>query len=255
MAVAKSAVSSNISTATCSSATHTIVAANTLTVGASDTFLLMGIELDSTTPGTAAAHWDSGGSNQAMTSLGTIITEATSTAKALVLFGLVNPVAGNKTASHSFSGQSAAANGYSFLISFTGSETSSVAAATEGYATNSNSTGTTASVASGVSIPSGDMAVAFYVNINSFTNGFTPGANPGDGGVAIGQNQSLTTNASAEYYSGAGATITASAAQASGAWAAVIVGIKAPGGAAAQTLTFDPKWWEGSFETEIVSYG
>lgn len=204
-----------------------------MTVGASDTFLLFAISADSVTPGAATATWDTGGTNQAMTSLGAIVTNATTTNECLALFGVVNPTVGAKKFAWTFPGQSTAVNSYHFAVSFTGTETSSVAAATEGYQTASAASGASATVTSSASIPTGDMAVAAYNNINGYSNAFTAGTNPGDGGTAVGKNESLTTNMAGEYYSGAGSTIAASATQgASGAYVAAIVGIKAPGGAA-----------------------
>lgn len=209
-----------------------------LTVGASATFLVIGIEQDAATPG--APNWDSAGTNQLMTLIGTAITNGTSSpTMTLALYGLVNPTPGAKLVKLNGSSNGAA---YCSGISFTGTDTSSVAAVVEGYATN-QSASTTITVSSGIAIPTGDMAVTFYNDVQGYSNAFTPGSNPGDGGTAIGKNEGGTTNMAAEYYSGAGATISSSAATpsfGSNSFVAAIVGIKAAGAAAASTGTRAP---------------
>lgn len=199
-----------------------------LTVGATATFLLVLFEVDVVnTPLTCV--WDNGGTNQSMTIVGTVITGSQSV---LVLFGLVNPTAGNKAIIFNSLNNGAA---YATGISFKGTVTTSVALAIEGF-NGASGTGTSATTTTITSIPTGDMAVGWTGNQNGYSNGFTPGTNPGDGGTAIGKNESATSNCAAEYYSGAGSTITTAMAQAgSGFWTAVIVGIKAPG-AAGDTL-------------------
>lgn len=236
-AVAKDATSV-ISSGTASSAQHT-EGSSSITVGASATFLLAMLEADTSTPGTVSAVWDKAGANQAMTLIGSVVTESGgATPISVAFFGLVNPASGAKLLSYTWGGQATGVNAYIGLISFTGSNTTSVAAATEAFNSAHNTTGANAAVSSAASIPSGDMAVAFYGNINGYSNAFTAGTNPGDGGNAIGKNETLTTNAAAEYYSGAGGVINASAAQiSSGAFAAIITGIKAAGGGPTCPLT------------------
>lgn len=235
MAVAESA-RSTVVTGLGGAASHND-SSSIITVGASDTFLLLAIECDTSTPGTPTAHWDSAGTNQAMTLIGTV-TNSTATVQSLSLFGLVSPTTGAKLFSWTFPGQAVSVNSYHFGVSFTGTETSSVAAATTGFATGQGATGANSTVTSAASIPSGAMAVAAYNNNSGFTNAFTAGTDPGDGGTAVGKNESLTTNMAGEYYSGAGSTITATAANAaSQPWVAAIVGILAPGGTVTVTST------------------
>lgn len=236
-AVSKDAASA-VTNATASSAQHT-EGSSSITVGASATLLIAILEADTSTPGTVSAVWDKAGANQTMTQIGSVVTESGgATPITLAVFGRVSPQSGAKLLSWTWSGQASAVNAYTALISFTGSDTTSVANATEAFASAHATTGANAAVSSAASIPSGDMAVAWYGNLPGFTNAFTPGGNPGDGGTAIGKNESLTTNAAAEYYSGAGAVINASAANASSAaWAALITGIKAAAAAATCPMT------------------
>lgn len=229
MAVAKDAISLVVAT---SGAPAGGLAAF-LTVGASATFLLVMISVDNTSPGVPTAHWDSAGTNQAMTQVGSTITNATG-GFSLCFMGLVNPTAGSKTLTFAFG--TSGNNAYAAGESFTGTVTSSVAAATEGAATATGNS-TTAAATTAVSIPSGDMAVAWTTNVNGYTGDpMTPNAVQADGGKAIGDNQSLTHNAAGEYYSGAGSAISCSLGGPTGQWAAAIVGIKAPGGAVVPVL-------------------
>lgn len=223
MAVTKDAISAGVLAST----GIATLAAGTfgLTIGATATFLLVGFEVDSATP--SSVNWDPAGTNQPMTLIGTVAAGTTSN---IALFGLVNPTPGNKSISFTATANNSA---YIFGISFTGSETSSVAAATEGF-NKATGTGTSFSVVTSASIPSGDAAVSALGNSHTIT-GF-----PSDGGTSIGLGNSLTTNLAGENYSGAGSAITASASSASsGQWAYVIVGIAAPGGGA---FVPDPRW-------------
>lgn len=179
-----------------------------------------------------------------MTQIGTTLTQAAGGAGApasSALFGLVSPTSGQKIFRITASGQATAVNCYTTAISFTGTSIASVAAATEGFNT-ATGTSATAAVASGVSIPVGDMAVAWWIDlgVNDFTSAFTPGGAQGDGGTAIAKNTTAALAAAAEYYSGAGATISASAGfGGSNVWGAMIVGITVPGGGVAAATPSD----------------
>lgn len=131
MAVAVDAKATAVTTTT-SVATGTNT---TLTVGASATSLL-GI-LCTQTVGTSAPtmHWDSTGTNQPMTLLGTFTT----TIGKGYFFGLVNPTVGNKTLSASWTTSSIAAID---CMSFTGSDNTSTANCFKNFNT-STLTGTT----------------------------------------------------------------------------------------------------------------
>jgi hypothetical protein len=228
-AVARDADSGGVLSGTDTGSTP-INSPNVLTVGASASLLIIGIEADTSTPGTITVKWDPAGTAQTMTQVGSTLTVSSGTPASMALFGVVNPTAGLKPVSIALSGQATTVHTYVYGISFTGSATSSVAAATEGFASASG-TGTAMSVASAASIPSGDMATSWFDNVQGFTSAFTHGTAQSDGGTAIGKDEALTNNAAAEYYSGSGSTITASATQnASDHWGAMIVGIKAAGG-------------------------
>lgn len=199
--------------------------ASFMTISAGATFLLVGAQVtgDPATQGTNSFVWDQGGTNQAMTSLGAAVYNSGSGFQ-FQFFGLVNPTSGTKTLRLTNAGNTSGnANAVIFGISFNGTASASVAAATEGYATNTDggSTSATASVSSGVSIPSGDMAVAFYLMGTGGGAAFpTDGGTFGD--MAFGNSRLY------ESYSGAGATINSSyASTVSQFWTAGIVGIKA----------------------------
>src|SRR5258708_37066932 len=107
-----------------------------ITAGA--TFLLVGVEFNQGggAGGTLALTWDQGGTNQSMTSLGSPVLNA-NVGDAIQYFGLVNPTSGNKTLRVTNSGNTFGNLGAEIWgMSFNGSVTTSVAAATEGYATN-----------------------------------------------------------------------------------------------------------------------
>lgn len=200
-----------------------------LTVGASASFLIVAWDVDTTNAyGTITFTW--GGT--AMTQIGSLVQLGSGTVMSLGLWGLVSPASGSQsivTKGASISGGPAT---NLCAMSFTGSDTSSVAAATYANATNSSSVNVAnATVTSGAAIASGDMAFTTYNNALGFTDAFTSGTNPGDGGTAIGKEETGNTNMAAEYYSGAGSTIASSAAQALNCtFVAAIVGIKAAGG-------------------------
>lgn len=109
----------------------------TLTVGSgTNRALVAGIIISSTSaPTSVTAVWDSGGTNQSMTQIGTGTSTTTSTMQYIFLFGLLAPTSGNKTLA--FSWTNAASNGgYASAISFTGVNQTSVAAAFINFNTN-----------------------------------------------------------------------------------------------------------------------
>lgn len=241
---------------TVSSASST--SANLLTVGAAATLLIVGVEIDTSTPGTVFMNWNPAGTNQAMTLIGSIVTQIGGVTNpiTIALFGLVNPTSGLHPVSVIASGQATGVQSYLYAISFTGSVSSSVAAATEGFASATAATGTTMAVTSAVSIPSGDMATAWWGDAQGFTGTFVNGAIQADGGTAVGKNESLTNNAAAEYYSGAGSAIAASAAgNASGGWIAMIVGIVSAGGTSGGAAVVRKNFKVDKFKTPLRSMG
>ncbi len=203
-----------------------------ITAGA--TFLLVGVEFNQGggTGGTLALTWDQGGTNQSMTSLGSPVLNS-NVGDAIQYFGLVNPTSGNKTLRVTNSGNTFGNLGAEIWgMSFNGTATASVAAATEGYATNTDggTAGTALTVSSAVSIPSGDMAVTQWIDTTSMTTF------PTDSGT-LGDN-TFSGFYVYEYYNGAGSVINSSATLAtSGFWTGMIVGIKAAGAAATCPMT------------------
>lgn len=119
-----------------------------ITVGASDTALLLLIQWSAAVSGVSVT-WDSGGTNQVMTLIADLTPTGTGlTAHKLQLWGRLNPTAGAKTAAVAWT-TSARCMGVG--ISFKGSETSSIAACFTGLRTVDTNTAETALV-----IPSGD---------------------------------------------------------------------------------------------------
>lgn len=195
-----------------------------MTVGASDTLLVVGVAIGDgpTAIGTITAVWDSGGTNQTMTAATSLVSTETGTnGNSAQLFAVVKPTAGSKTlkvtCSGGANGDGIAASG----ISVTGSVNSSVSAALEGANTISQVAGSaTVSVTTSASIPSTDMATGIYVSdtvtvssVNLTSIGIT------NTDVQTGSN----------YTTGSGATVTGTATLSgtSGNGAAGIVGIVA----------------------------
>lgn len=192
---------------------------NFQTIGASATIFCIGIEIDIASP-TVTVHWDSTGTNQAMTQVGSNIALGTGTGT-IQQYCLVSPTTGQKTLSFTCSTCSSN-SAYVVGISFTGSITTSVSAATEGAAQNSSATGTTtATVTSSASIPSTDMVFTMFANsTGDFTGGVSANSTLID--HADGENN----NAEASYGTGTGSTFTATATQGSDGFGASIIGIK-----------------------------
>jgi hypothetical protein len=206
--------------------TNTKAAFINITAGA--TFFAVEVEVEKAAPGTLTMHWDSTGTNQLMTQIGTTQAAGGSAATSVALFGLVSPTAGSNTISWSATGGSGSTGGYIAGTSWTGTETSSVAAAIEGFASanNGGATSTPASVTTAVSIPLGDVAIGvFGANGVAFTGTYSAG------GTSIDEDGTGTDGASAARWSGAGSTITATSALTGNAnWAAAVVGLKVPSG-------------------------
>jgi hypothetical protein len=199
---------------------------NFMTVGASATVLIVGFEVDTSTPGTLSVTWDEGGTNQVMTQIGSTLTITGGNAPAsLSLWGVVNPITGLKAIGFASTGAAGTSPVYICGVSFTGSATSSVAAATEGNASN-NATSSSFSVTTSTSIRATDMAMAFAIDCGS---GFSNTTTENLGGTQIGENQTQTNNACGAYFTGAGATVNAHATlAASDVWGGLIVGVAVP---------------------------
>lgn len=167
--------------------------------------------------GTVTAKFDPTGTNQTMSSLGSV--EDSAAGVSLFGHGLVVPgTSGGKAIKITYTGTAATDVGECFAISYTGSVSSSVAAATEGFNT-ATGTSATASVTTGASIPSGDLEIAWMIaNGSSFNS-------------TINTTVSLDATflgVACSKASGAGATINSTGAiAASTTWAAMTVGVKA----------------------------
>lgn len=234
MSVTKSAISAPPASS-CSAAswggsigTAATALASFITVGASDTIMIVGVQYQQATTATYTLHWDSTGTNQLMTQIsGTAALNATGTT-GVVLFGLVNPTPGAKTLS--ISNSSTTLNTYLFGISFTGSGTSSVASVCYGANTSTAASGATNALTTSASVASTDAVVAIYGVASS--GGFNVNSSDITGGTWIGSCTALSDNYTSGYGSGAGATYTMTGnSTASTAWSAAIVAIAAPAAA------------------------
>lgn len=188
---------------------------------ASASLMIIGVAMNDSLAaiGTMSMVWDPTGVNKAMSSIGSVQT--TTAGQAIFYFGLVSPgTTGAKVARFSWTGSASGDVYEAYGISYTGSVTTSVAAATEGFNTNTGSS-TSASVTTSASIPTGDLATSWFVsNGSAFTNG---------GQLDLDATQ---FDVSCSTASGAGSTITSTTALSpTTTWAAMIVGIKAAGAA------------------------
>ncbi len=157
MAVAVDAVSS---AATQSGASVTTFTHTNLTVGASlsNGALIFGVAFE-TAVTSPTAHWDSTGTNQLMTLLGTVNVVGGAN-ETIALFGLRNPTSGNKTFSTSWT----TATGCTvFGISFTGVDQTSDAAAFKNV-NSAHATSTAPSVT--ITSATGDIVVAWFAHDN-----------------------------------------------------------------------------------------
>jgi hypothetical protein len=132
-----------------------------LTVGATATTLICTLCFDGSATLTApAVHWDSTGTNVAMTQIGTTVTSAGN--GQIMLFGLVNPVAGAKTLKATWTGTG---TGYMASMSFIGTDTTSIATAFTNF--NSATPTGTGSTAFNITGASGNYAIAVNGNDNA----------------------------------------------------------------------------------------
>jgi len=160
MAVAVDAVS----TAESQSGAGVTTATDTgLTIGSSlsNGALIVGVGWDTkvTSPN---AHWDSTGTNQLMTLIGTVDTAGTN--GTVALFGLRNPTSGNKTFSTSWTTASVA---NIFSVSFTGvDQTSDVAAFKNFGSATGNSSAPSVAITSAV----GDIVIGAFTNSTNATD-------------------------------------------------------------------------------------
>lgn len=197
--------------------------------GASDTLLLVfwGISDATTNIGTVTAKWGS----QTLTEIGSALLWGSSSDSSYV-FGLVSPTSGSQGLTISWTGAGGLDSYAVFGISFTGSVSNSVAAATYAFQSNSNSTAnTTSTVTTAASVTTGDIAVAMQlaqqtgfsavsgteIDIFNVTGGFNAGCNRS---------------------TGAGSAITLTGTCASALWGSTIVAVAAA--AAASQTPYQP---------------
>lgn len=212
------------------------------TVGVgSNTALICVASFEGTSAPTAFnARWDTVGTNQAMTQIGSTISNGNFR---VALFGLLAPTSGAKNFTLSWTNTCSC---YLDLISFTGVDQTSNAVAF----TNFNSATATSTGPATVNITSatGNYTVATFVS--------------GPAGDLTTLNQTVmygpditdsNCSGAANYAVGAASNTHSCTVSASVAWAVCGCNIVASGAAAAVSPTFT-RWHEGYFDPEIVSY-
>jgi len=219
MAVAFDAKATADSTGT---SVTTISNAN-LTVGAgSNRGLIAVVSWNGTvTLSAPVAHWDTAGTNQLMTQIGSTITNA-AIDQHLALFGLVAPTSGNKNLTVSWTGASGV---YLSAIAFTGVDQTSAAVAFPHF---NNAVGTTSPASVAITSATGNETVAVFsangaadLTTLNFTNLFGPDLTDPNGSGA------------ANYTAGAASnTHTCTLVPTTGSWLACGCDVLASGGAA-----------------------
>lgn len=203
-----------------------------MNVGIGATALLFSLSFQSSTHGAddptpVTLTWDTGGTNQVMTSLGTFVGQGGTTATCLFQFGLLNPTSGAKQLKIDWGNTTNLQEIYIVGTSFKNTKTSSLANCFYGYNT-ANDGGVQSAVnqvSSSTIIPLGDMAVSMHM-IDPFGSWNDPALNAT--GTIIDLDEGVTNNAYAQYFSGAGSTINARADNnVSGFWCSSIIGVRA----------------------------
>jgi hypothetical protein len=204
-----------------------------LTVGASATALFAVLVFDGSADLTTfAMHWDSTGTNVAMTQIGSTVYVAS--VGQIVMFGLVSPVSGAKTLKATWSGTG---TGYMASMSFKGSITSSVASCFTN-ATTATPTGTTGSITitggatggySVAAVGNDDTAYTTVINATGSTNLFSDTSENYAGAAYAPNTGSLAyswATSSSEQSIAAGCNVV----QASSGTNANVTGVNATGG-------------------------
>jgi hypothetical protein len=216
---AKSTAPTNVATPT-SPVTHTA-----MTVGAALSNGALIAILSSADPNffssITSIHWDSTGTNQAMTAIPSASISDAGVASS-IMYGLLNPTAGNKTFSVSFSGFP---NGLIIeLISFSGVLQTSIAAAFPHGASAKDVTGTSSTASLTVTSPTGDIAIAAHANDTGAT--FTTIS----GTTIFNVVGAGPENAAANYVAGSGTAVLTAAMSAADVWVAAGTDIAAASG-------------------------
>jgi hypothetical protein len=127
-------VSGNSFDVTFTAATSADLASMTVGSGANRA-LIAGLFFDAAVS-VVAVHWDSAGTNQAMTQIGTATAGSGSTLCNVYLFGLVAPTSGNKNLHVTWTGT---ADGYATAISWTGVDQAAAATSFINFNSSTNS--------------------------------------------------------------------------------------------------------------------
>lgn len=218
MAVALDATGTLLSTTTAGSSINY----TGITVGSgSNRGLVLVIGFDDNRITAPTAVWDSGGTNQSMTLL-KLQAAASGTAGAVAVFGLANPIAGNKTLNVAWSTvvSQTSANAVSFTgVDQTGGVTS--------YPHAAGATGSTTTPTIAITSATGNMVVAGHSSAAAGTFTSTNNTN-----IFIDNALTNTSNAANRAAGAASVSMTATD-TASGQWASAGTDILASGGAAA----------------------
>jgi formylmethanofuran dehydrogenase subunit C len=146
----------------------------TLTVGSGATCLLAALVFQEETriPSAISVHWDSTGTNQLMTLIPSGSGATSNDNGQIRLYGLVNPTAGNKTLSATWTGSVPAVLD---AMSFSGGDTTSVSAAfANAHAqADPNTLGTPSTPTNALTGASGNISVCVVDHINATVTGLT----------------------------------------------------------------------------------
>jgi hypothetical protein len=193
-----------------------------LTVGAGSNRALLAVAswVGTVTLSAPIAHWDTAGTNQLMTQIGSIITNG-AIDQHVALFGLVAPTSGNKNFTLSWTGSSGV---YVDLIAFTGVDQTSVAVAFPHF---NSAVGTASPASVPITSATGNYTAATFtangaadLTTLNFTNLFGPDLTDPNGSGA------------ANYTTGAATNTHTCTLSATGSWLACGCDVLASGGAA-----------------------
>lgn len=208
-------------TSTINTGTASFSSSTQITVGSSATLLLFFIIIQGSAPVSPTVTWN----GVSMTQIGSTLTISGGSVTCYDLaWGLVNPTPGEQTLDCNMGVNPGC---YILTVSFTGTSTASVAAATSGY-NSATGNSTTMSVATGASVPTNGGAIVWGCDAGSGFSSSTPTFFTG--GTTLGENGTDTANAAAAYViPGSGSAMTASTGlQATDVWGAQALVLLAP---------------------------
>jgi hypothetical protein len=193
-----------------------------LTVGSgSNRALIVVMTMDTQTPTGLTLTWDSGGSNQAMTQIGSATNGQTGgNFNYITMFGLVNPISGNKTLAGSWTSP-CGADAYAY--SFTGANQTG---GTTSFPNFNSATGASSTAAVSITSATGNQTVAIYSDPDQVFNST-------NGTAGFIDNSASGNYATASDYTAGAATVSHSAALggSSVGWVAIGCSIAAAGAA------------------------